>query len=175
MQLQIFPCTQWVDSSQQTAFPSTISTRIIPSNLDDLTDRLQERLSSNASAENETMQFRVHHSFNRCIQAMYANSTSGQTNDLVARWAIKHQFFANSICTVSMPLNSLLHCAFDEAEDNRQPIYLYSPTMTGDAVLASLTSLDAGEVKKLLLNIDFEFLVTVAHIYTQSIASLGIL
>ena len=178
LQLQIFPCSQWTDSTPTIVMPSTISTRLIPDNPDDLTARVQQRLRTNMSVENDTMQFRVHHSFNRCIQAMYnvqCSSPESQSKHMVARWAIKHQFFANNICTVSMPLHSVLHCAFNESEHERQSMLLYSPSMTGDAVLASLTSLDTGEVKKLMLDIDFEFLVTVAHMYTQSVASLEVL
>lgn len=176
LQLQIFPSSQWTDSTPTFLIPSIISTRLIPDDPDDPTARVQQRLRSNVSVENDKMQFRVHHSFNRCIQAMYASScTENQSKQMVARWAIKHQFFANNICTASMPLNSVLNSAFNESENERQPMLLYSPNMTGDAVLASLTSHDTGEVKKLTLAIDFEFLVTVAHMYTQSVASLEVL
>ena len=175
LQLQMTPVSQYIASNltEYQIFPTLISTRLIPEDTENLNERVLQRLLSGVQLRDEVMTFRVHHSFNRCIQAMHC-SNNPQNRSTAARWCMKHQYLGNNICTVSMPLRSLFNCLFEQNEHERQAMLMHSPNMTGDACLASLTSFDTGEVTKISLTVDLEFLITLATIFEQSFNSIVI-
>ena len=175
LQLQMTPVSQYIFSNltEYQIRPSVISTRLIPEDIEHLNERVVQRLLNRVELQDEVMTFRVHHSFNRCIQAMHC-SDNPHNRSMAARWCMQHQYLGNNICTVSMPLQSLLNRSYEQTDRERHPLHMYSPSMSGDACLASLQSFDTGEVTKISLSVNLEFLITIATIFTQSFDTISI-
>jgi len=169
LQLQMTPVSQYIFSNltEYRIRPSVISTRLIPEDMEHLNERVLQRLLNGVELPDEVMTFRVHHSFNRCIQAMHCGDDP-QNRSMAARWCMQHQYLGNNICTVSMPLQSLLNRSYEQTDRERHPLHMHSPSISGDACLASLQSFDSGEVTKISLSVNLEFLITIATIFTQS-------